>query len=606
MVGGTVSGALRRQALSTDHASPEPTAFLYEADDARAFLKDRPRAGKIITLTPNARAVLLAAGIEAIPSSRVFTDRHHRQITARIRRADRQLCAMFDRADIKLGEAAKETLRHDMCLVAMTALRLWMTFGRVGPYLVFGPQGWYKTESRLEVFKAFRSHLVSDQFEHRDMIKPPRFSRLTKCINRGAARLMRGSAPIIVTAYQYGLKPLSRRFDDNGMPTLQLSGSRHTKGDYLHSVRSIWRWMTGRDERTLIAVVEAAPQAQSLAQVALNGVTDPIIRLWLDVVGSRLTVEAGYTETAVLEFKELIRRLQPKMLVGHTFRWSDEAALAEAAGAKGVKRVLISHGSHALQESAVAFEATCKHARGMLYSSLADTVVAQSPHAERLINVQSVQPDTVRAKPVMWGYKPLPATTSKNRPRRILHAGTYKTLFGFWPMMFETSDEFIDGLIPLIGAVDGMPDTELVIRVRPAPECDISTLHALLPVADNCTIKSDGAFLDDLAEADLLVSYSSTTIEEAIHADRPALLWGGASHYRHLPAECTLPDKNHRNAVYSVDSVANLKPMIEAILDSHAKIPLTDLERKNYCWGDNTASGEAILERVQATVGRVI
>jgi len=583
--------------LNTVNTSLKPTVFLYEEDDARAFLKDRPSVGKIVTLTPNARAVLLAAGIEATPSSHVFTDRHHRQITARIRRADRQLCAMFKKPEIQLGEAAKETLRHDMCMVAMTALRLWMTLGANGPYLIPGPEGWSTFENRIEAYKAFRSHLISEPYEYRDMIKPPQFPGLVRVLNRGIARMLQGRNFVLVTAYQYGLRSLAGILDKNKFAPLQLKASRNTKGDFLHPLRAFFRAIIGLPEQTLIAAVSTSPTSNVVASKALDGVADPVIRLWLDLVGDRLSAEAGYTDSVVKEFKELIERLNPQGLIGHTFRWSDEAALAEAAGAKGVPRMLISHGSHDVQTEPFAAEVTGKHARGLLFSPLSDTALAQSPHAEKLLQKQTIKPDIIRSKPVLWGYKSLPSIKHENRPRRILHAGTYKSLFyGARPMMYETSDEYIDGLAALIRAVDGMNNTELVIRVRPAPECSIPTLHALLPKSENCRIKTDGSFLDDLATSDMLVSFSSTTIEEAIYANRPVLQWGGSTRYHHIEPSTTLPTPSNRAAIYAVNQPSQLGAMIEAVLSAHVDGELTEHEKQDHCWGDNMPAHEAVLD----------
>ena len=84
--------------------------------------------------------------------------------------------------------------------------------------------------------------------------------------------------------------------------------------------------------------------------------------------------------------------------------------------------------------------------------------------------------------------------------------------------------------------------------------CDRS---AALP-SDNCRFQTGGSFLDDLANADLLVSYCSTTIEEALQARRPVLMWGGTRRYSHLPARETVPSPGSRAAVYRAASEADL------------------------------------------------
>ena len=84
--------------------------------------------------------------------------------------------------------------------------------------------------------------------------------------------------------------------------------------------------------------------------------------------------------------------------------------------------------------------------------------------------------------------------------------------------------------------------------------------------------------------ADLVIAVFSTTIMQALHTRKPVLLWGGTKRYEYLPARRTFPTREDRAAVYTVDRVKDLGPMIEAILDAHAGIPLTDEELEGLVW----------------------
>ena len=128
----------------------------------------------------------------------------------------------------------------------------------------------------------------------------------------------------------------------------------------------------------------------------------------------------------------------------------------------------------------------------------------------------------------------------------------------------------------------------MVIRIRDQSDCSISNLKKLLPKSDNYEIKSSGIFLDDLSNADLLVSWSSTAIEEALHLRKPVLLWGGSNRYFHLPPDHRFPTLNHRSGVYAPKTIDDLSPMIQAVLESHAGKPLTDEELSDHVWPNNT------------------
>ena len=182
----------------------------------------------------------------------------------------------------------------------------------------------------------------------------------------------------------------------------------------------------------------------------------------------------------------------------------------------------------------------------------------------------------------MWGYnKSIKVHNSKKR-FVILHTGTYKVLCAR-PWIYETSNEFVFGLQRLVLSVRNIENTELVIRIRSNEECEISSLEKLLPLSKNCHIKTDGNFNNDLAEADLLISFSSTTIEEALYAKIPVALFGGSDRYRHLPGSSTVPTADNRSAVYHLTK-ENISEMLEAIMAVHHNKPLTDDEVLGYVW----------------------
>jgi hypothetical protein len=170
--------------------------------------------------------------------------------------------------------------------------------------------------------------------------------------------------------------------------------------------------------------------------------------------------------------------------------------------------------------------------------------------------------------------------------RYILHAGTYKQWLTPRPWIYETPDEFIKGLTSLILATSNLNNTKLVVRIRPQPDCSLTDLQKLLPKLDHYEIKSSGSFLDDMSKADLLVSWSSTAIEEGLHLRKPVLLWGGSNRYFHLPPCRKFPTPQNRSEVYAPETEEDLSRMIEAILESHVGIPLTDDELKKHVWPD--------------------
>ena len=94
----------------------------------------------------------------------------------------------------------------------------------------------------------------------------------------------------------------------------------------------------------------------------------------------------------------------------------------------------------------------------------------------------------------------------------ILHAGTPKSSKGLRPYVYETVDEYIENINSLIKVIDKFEDMHLIVRFRPSDYLTLSDFQELLVKSSCYSIHSKGTFEDYLTIADLLVSYSSTTI----------------------------------------------------------------------------------------------
>jgi hypothetical protein len=212
------------------------------------------------------------------------------------------------------------------------------------------------------------------------------------------------------------------------------------------------------------------------------------------------------------------------------------AALGHMAMKMDIPSVLISHGSHVWQREKHAVRENDILARNILVGDYRYSAV-QSPLAREIaLNMMKDPERIVNIKPTLWGRE------IRRRPRgdgslTIVHAGTLKLRHNR-RFIYETSDEFMKGLEDLIDAVAPNPRLRLILKIRPdIYELSMDTMKALLPKAANVVIEAEKPFLDVLPEADLMVSFSSTTIEEALSNKVPVLLYGGQGRYAHIPVE---------------------------------------------------------------------
>ncbi len=591
----------------------DPTAILYTADEARRFRAEDVRVAAVLALNPDVRVALAGLAAAVIGTTAVYRDSGHARALALARRADGELSGALEAEDA-LGPAARRTLRHDLHLIAACAARLWVMLRRAGtgPWLVARDAGWARMDSREEAHACLLERLAADPANLRDGLRPPPLPGMARLINRFAASGLRGRRVVAVTAYQYGMGPLMTRACRLRPPIrpVELRGSRGRLADLAHPVLGLLRRVASRGEvaHTLVGAAEAGERAQAAAERALAAVTHPAIRRGIEAFRQPLISQAALTEGVVGELMELLGRLGPRALLAHALRWSDDAALGEACAALGIPSLLISHGSHPGHLSGAgqtAAETVLKlHGEGMLVSALADETLVQSPHADAAARAWDPGIKRRRARPVMWGWREIGPRPAGENERIILHAGTFKTLTRGRPWMYETADEFVAGLEALIRAVEAVADARLVVRLRPSPECSPETLRALLPHSAKVEFKTGGSFLDDLAAADLLVSFSSTTIEEAIHARRPVLLWGGSMRYRHLPARTSLPTPKSRGAIYAPVEPKTLSGLIAAVLDAHAGRPLSDDEIAPHVWPADTADADALVDEIAVPAPR--
>ena len=125
----------------------------------------------------------------------------------------------------------------------------------------------------------------------------------------------------------------------------------------------------------------------------------------------------------------------------------------------------------------------------------------------------------------------------KNKDKlTVLHASTIKG--GTKRFLYETPDELLETFQETIDILSTCRNIKLIIKYRQIPEFSFKSLKTLLgTLPENVSLISDGQFGDFLASSHLLMSFSSTTIEEALINDTPVLLYGGKGRYSHIPTE---------------------------------------------------------------------
>ncbi len=147
--------------------------------------------------------------------------------------------------------------------------------------------------------------------------------------------------------------------------------------------------------------------------------------------------------------------------------------------------------------------------------------------------------------------------------------------------VYERPDEYIENINSLIRAVETIKNMHLIIRTRPFNYMkmlmSIEDVRDLLIQSDCYSIHSEGSFDDYLSIADMIVSYSSTTIEEALQNKVPVLQYDSQGKYCHIEGQALDPSLNPSvDSCYYVDADGKLPWALRWLLENHFQKELPD------------------------------
>jgi len=254
--------------------------------------------------------------------------------------------------------------------------------------------------------------------------------------------------------------------------------------------------------------------------------------------------------------------------------------LGELCRKYGVPSLLISHGSHVPPKNEFESIEWGDHGLGLMNTPY-EYLALQTPWAAGYLEHFPTESKTLVTGPLIFARR-ANALKSKTELRNqilpgvkakwvILHAGTPKRRGSRRFYVYETDDEYVENINSLIRAVEKLKDTYLVVRFRPEPRFDVEDLMTLLVESDCYGIHPEGSFEDFMLMADLLVSYSSTTIEEALQNRIPVLQYDPQGKYCHVPCNNILGRDTppHPDACYFVGAEHELFYGLSWIIENY-------------------------------------
>lgn len=261
-------------------------------------------------------------------------------------------------------------------------------------------------------------------------------------------------------------------------------------------------------------------------------------------------VEAGLSDY-ILKMLSLCRNLKAlfdaageKLLISYSASGVMGAA-GELAARIGVPALFVSHGAHSVPVDAYHETELLNLCRGFMLGDYS-CVALNTPVQERHLKYFKERYPWVRNREIKTGSLVFASLNGLDRsgakaalgiaPDELVltHAVTSKERSGERFYFIETRDEFLSSLSDIVNVINMHDSMKLIVRVHPGFNLTDDEIMTMLPDSERVTINRHGAFADVLAATDILISYSSTTIDEALMNDIPVLLYDKWMRYNHF------------------------------------------------------------------------
>lgn len=237
--------------------------------------------------------------------------------------------------------------------------------------------------------------------------------------------------------------------------------------------------------------------------------------------------------------------------------------IGELSRIKGFRSLFISHGTHPVPVDAVHEAEMLELCKGFMLGKYTHIALSTPVQEEHLRYFKSKYPEIenegIMTGPLIFSKIDIGKDEAKknlginSRKYVVTYAVTTKSRAGMRYYFLETEDEYISSLADIIGAVDKVADAFLIIRVHPGYHLSNDVLKTLLPKSDNYCFQNSGFFSKVLAATDVLISYSSTAMDEALINKIPVMIYDKWKRYNNYKLDEYSGGDIREPAVYITD-----------------------------------------------------
>ena len=205
--------------------------------------------------------------------------------------------------------------------------------------------------------------------------------------------------------------------------------------------------------------------------------------------------------------------------------------IGEYASLFNLPAYCITHGTHTFPKNQNEFLYQKEIGENVILNSF-PYIISQSIFCDKFLEKFNINSKIIKTKPLVYDYH----NFSPPLNNTILHASTTKTenSYKFWGV--ETLDEYISSIVD-VHKVTQSQGFKLIVKPHPSLKkvITLKELQSLLKIDDIHFTENN--FYECLKITDILVSFSSTTIEEALYNKKPVILYDRNNRYNHLGAQ---------------------------------------------------------------------
>lgn len=273
-------------------------------------------------------------------------------------------------------------------------------------------------------------------------------------------------------------------------------------------------------------------------------------RQYLFEIKKEINDEIYNLEIKFLNFKRLTKKSSPHLFIS-PFSFGLSGLMGEYFNKENINSFCIPHG-------------TCKGNPSNNYEYLYNLEIAegiiknnfkfisiQSKYSESACDYFNPKIKKVYTGPICFSKKSFTSVNKNN----FLYASTFKSPNNTKFFGVETYDEYLETLSDLIKLFSNL-EYNLIIQPHPTllSYINYKSLKKFLNIKTNNIYLSEKSFHENLEISNVLISYSSTTLEESLLSHKPVIIYDKWNRYNHMS------DIINRN-LYEINYFNNLQDM---------------------------------------------